>query len=405
MFYNMPVWKSRYRKRFAFLRKASGRQQVKKEPLRTCHSCNMRLRLGGEGRDGVWYCEMCWRSWLLTYSEPVQSNRCQTCNLFQSYGWYGDEFWHCETCWKGWFNKYSEPSHQGDWCYGCWEDQFVGWWGEHHWYCGRCWDEHFESAASDMGTSCCRSCSNDSIGDHFDFVEIGTSNYNTFTQCCAGSLLASRFASELLPRNKNLRELRGLAVDMKKLYLDQLPDLANVTKLCAAVAEHDGVKTMQHVPVKLIRKWESFAALRGDRKTYNVMQLAQACSSLSKHKILRRELKRIGLSRLIKKKHVDVQSLGSLLQKYGASSVGILALDCEGHDCSILNGFLRACKQNRNLFPRWVALETNGMNDESFGEGFEEKIIGKWVKCGYFICHGGGYRKTRLRDTILRRNW
>ncbi|CAK0874420.1 unnamed protein product [Prorocentrum cordatum] len=170
----------------------------------------------GWGKEEGWSCEPCWQRYLERhkqwYLDASPSVRCSSCGVREedSSGWMGDGDWHCEGCWRAWFTK------QG----------FEEWykWNIERWYAQR--------------------------DGHLDFIEIGTSNYSTITQTCAGHHDGKKGMWNLLPEDKSLRCMRGLAVDMQQQYLRQLPQLPHVAKVCAAVSEFDGTKLMEDVPAR-----------------------------------------------------------------------------------------------------------------------------------------------------------
>ena len=95
-------------------------------------------------------------------------------------------------------------------------------------------------------------------------------------------------------------------------------------------------------------------------------------------------------------------SLRALFRRHKVASVNVLALDCEGHDCTILSGLLRVCKKHPEWLPRVILFETNGMNDKVFGSGTEARIINAFRDVGYRLLYGGGFRATcGVRDTVL----
>lgn len=240
---------------------------------------------------------------------------------------------------------------------------------------------------------------------HFDFIEIGTSNYHTFTQSIASHPDGKPFAWAYLRWCDDPTSMRGLAVDMKRRYLDQLPDLPNVEKVQAAVSEVDGCKRMYHVPVRDIERWEGIFAARGSRRGYRAVRLARGCSALGRHRVLRRALGQLGLQHLIRAKRVRTSGVNTLLRKHKVKSIDVLALDCEGHDCAILRGLMNACDVRPAWYPQWILFETNGMNDELFGQGTEKKTVRALKKRGYKVWYGGGYWETWKRDTVLKRCW
>lgn len=240
---------------------------------------------------------------------------------------------------------------------------------------------------------------------HFDFVEIGTSHFHTLTQAAAAHPDGKPNAWRYLRWSHDPTSLRGLAVDMEERYLRLLPDLPHVKKVQAAVSDRDGSHTMHHVPLRDIGRWERALAARGSLWAYRAVRMARGCSTLGRHSLTRRNFGKLGLRHLIRTKRVRIRSMGTLLEEHGVKSIGVLALDCEGHDCSILNGLLRACKLRPDWHPYWILFETNGMNDDVFGPGTERRTIRKLIRRGYKVVYGGGLRESGKRDTVLKRCW
>lgn len=239
--------------------------------------------------------------------------------------------------------------------------------------------------------------------NHFDFVEVGTSNYHTLVQAVAGHPEAKPDADWYLDLDKDPAEVRGLAVDMKREYLDQLPSLPGVVKVCAAVSERgcDRNKKMRHVPLRDVEHWERVFATSGNWLAYRQVRLARGCSTLGTHHTLENELRKIGLLHLVRKQVVQVCSLRELFFWHRVWSVGVLALDCEGYDCAILRGLIEAGDNWDIWFPQVIIFETNGMNDEVFGQGTESRAVEELCRRGYVVWYGGGWRDTGKRDTVL----
>ena len=121
----------------------------------------------------------------------------------------------------------------------------------------------------------------------------------------------------------------------------------------------------------------------GQWQGYRVIRLSRGCSALREHRLLRRELKRCGLLHLAQRQRVRTVTISRLLQQYNARSIGVLALDCEGHDCEILNGLIEVCDSSPFLCPNWIWFESNSMNDDLFGRGMEEQTVQKLLDHGY----------------------
>ncbi|CAJ1446662.1 unnamed protein product [Effrenium voratum] len=239
---------------------------------------------------------------------------------------------------------------------------------------------------------------------HYHFVEIGTSNYHTFTQAAGGHPSYKPCAYKYLPKG-DLTQVRGLAVDMKKRYLKQLPDLPNVRKVRAAISERETALQMHHVRIKDIEHWERVFATQGNYQAFRLIRLARGCSALGRHNALIKALGMIGLRHLIRVRTMKTRTVQSLFQQNQVGTIGVLALDCEGHDCAILKGLITACQQRREWYPQWILFETNGLNDEHFGHGTERATVEALVKEGYELFYGGGYHDTGKRDTVLKRTW
>ena len=404
---------SRSQRRIATLRRHAALRRY--GTLHKCTACLGSYRLGYYGDDHKhWYCQPCWDRWNNSESdcETKKLIRCITCKRKCDFGWMGETGWNCIQCWITFFKDHEDLERNSpQTCQYCYEVGY-GWLGDANaWYCYRCWQQWF--AVPDPKTKSCSAHRQDAdlskspqkqrrLGEHFDFVEIGTSNYNTFTQACAGSYASKPGAWQFLPGDKSRTCIRGLAVDMKRSYLKELPDMPLVKKVHAAISENGGALCMQHVPIRSIVRWEKIFAKRGNEYGYHAMQLARACSSLCSHPILKKELRWVGLRHLIRKKIVQTIPLVTLLRRHRVGSIGVLALDCEGYDCVILRGLLRACESRPQWYPRWIILETNGMNDDVFGPGVEDETVSAFKARGYTVNYGGGHRSTGgIRDTVL----
>lgn len=234
--------------------------------------------------------------------------------------------------------------------------------------------------------------------DHFDFIEIGTSNYRTLTQACAGHPDGDEYAWNFLPLDKAPQNIKGMAIDMEQSYLDELPDLPHVLKVCAAVTESDGLQVMFHVPKNRILHWEQIFATCGNEQGWYTLQLAKACASLGQTRILHKNLNQLGLAGLLRRTPVQAHSLPSLLKQQCVGSIGTLKLDTEGHDCAILSGLLHACETHKTWYPDWIIYESNGLNDLLFGSGTEKQMLWALESAGIPRC-------TTWLPWVMRLSW
>jgi len=348
--YSHALLKSRLRR--ALLRRIAAQRPNRLLPLLLCASCHRRRRLGDRGW-ALWYCRPCWTVWYRKHKQwylwDLEPQECSTCRGRSSPGWWDRRHWHCVACWGKWFNSRGTRSNLDE--------------------------------------------------NHVHFIEIGTSNYQTLTQACAGHPDGDRHAWKYLPLDEAPQNLRGLAIDMEQSCLEELPDLPNVKKVCSAVTECSGQQLKLHVPHHLITYWEHIFATCGNEDGWYVMQLARACSSLGEPRLLQRRLTKIGLGRLLRRRSIYAESLPTLLERYQVGSIGVLKLDSEGHDCAILKGFVRGCEFHASWYPQIIVYETNGMNDHIFGNGTEKQMADTLQRLNYEIVYCSGSDTVAIRKT------
>ncbi len=66
----------------------------------------------------------------------------------------------------------------------------------------------------------------------YDFVEVGTSDWGTLTQYCAGDhSIGSLFAAEIRTSLDSLRAVTGIAVEAVQEHMESLPSLPRVAKM------------------------------------------------------------------------------------------------------------------------------------------------------------------------------
>ena len=98
---------------------------------------------------------------------------------------------------------------------------------------------------------------------HFDFIEVGTSDWGTLTQFCAGVKAGSMLASDMRTSIDSLRWVRGLAVEPVREYLDALPQLPRVSKVESAMGEFSGDATVYMVSAENIQRYVYTYSVRG----------------------------------------------------------------------------------------------------------------------------------------------
>lgn len=143
----------------------------------------------------------------------------------------------------------------------------------------------------------------------YDFVEIGTCDFDTIVQ---NSSLGSK----------------GICVDILKSYLDNLPDLPGVIKLNYAVSDVDGPDLFYYLE-------------NHDIVSYGLPSWMKGCGRLGDpHPFLLHELEIRDLKHLLKVIPVEKVPISSIFEKYLVTELDVLKLDLEGHDVIVLKSFL-----------------------------------------------------------------
>ena len=190
----------------------------------------------------------------------------------------------------------------------------------------------------------------------YDFIEIGTSNFNTLTER----------ASE---------KTRGLAVEPLWHYLSQLPSKQGVSKDNVAVSSKPGKARVYFIPESQVLK-------------HKIPEWFKGCNSLHSYHPLHI---RHNVTHLCRTEEVDVVTPEQLWLKHRVRKVGILKTDTEGHDCVILeslHGYLSG--KPRHLWPSKIQFESN----EHTPRENVDRIIRLYRTVGYYV-------SVRGHDTLM----
>lgn len=192
----------------------------------------------------------------------------------------------------------------------------------------------------------------------YDFIEIGTSNFDTLIQSADDNIV-------------------GLSIEPIKYYLDQLPNKTNVQKLNIAVSRSDKneVLDVYFVPELVIVNHGLPDWLRG-------------CNSVGQYHFQHTKL---GITHLVVKHSVPVVSIDKIFDEYDVSELDYLKIDTEGSDCAImlqLYNFLKT--QSTNRYPKRILFESN----ELAIPAEVELVKNEFIKLGYIVVQAS-------YDTIL----
>lgn len=163
----------------------------------------------------------------------------------------------------------------------------------------------------------------------FDFIEIGTSDFDTLVQSCAEDSV-------------------GLVIEPLGYYLDRLPCKPNVKKLQLAVAfdNLERTSTIYYVHPDDILRHNLPAWLRG-------------CNRIDAYHIQHTIL---GIQALVKKEQVQQLPIGRILDDNNVKGIKVLKIDTEGADCKILMNFfnhLQVSGKGKEFLPLQIIFENN----------------------------------------------
>jgi hypothetical protein len=199
----------------------------------------------------------------------------------------------------------------------------------------------------------------------YDFVEVGTSDFETLIQ----------EASE---------QSVGLCIEPIKLYLDRLPSRPHVKKLRRAISDRNDEVAIFYMPPEEIAARQLPEWLKG-------------CNSIAKpHPSLVYQLTQRGLkpAELIKHDVVPMQTLYDCLLEHNVTALEFLKLDTEGHDCVILDKFAHdvTAHSRADLLPRRFQFESNTLTPPRTVQA----TIAQFERLGYRVASSG-------HDTVMER--
>ncbi len=206
------------------------------------------------------------------------------------------------------------------------------------------------------------------VGTCYDFVEIGTSDFETLVEQAAP-------------------DERGLCIEPVRYYLDRLQTRPHVQKVCAAISSEDA---------------EQVAVYSISEETMRRLQLpfwVRGCNSMGKphptvEKLLTKSQVDDGVGKFQDKssawtiEHVPQISFRTLARQFNIGQVVHLKIDTEGHDCVILQDVARAIEDDTLSFrpPNKITFETNILSSPQA----QAEVISRFSQFGYRVTSSGG---------------
>jgi FkbM family methyltransferase len=250
-----------------------------------------------------------------------------------------------------------------------------------------------------------------------DFLEIGTSNFNTISQMldppppipvsdAAGARVGAQAQGAAAVAGDPLT-LRGMAVEPSAEYLAQLPDRPGVLKVNAAIVPESSTDTKSSTADDAVEGPLGSSQRRGggqegryldfyhipesviDRE--GLAQFLKGCNSIGDYHLLH---KKGGFTHLVQIRKVPALTIRELLTTHRVRRVRLLKIDAEGYDITILQELYHYLVASRDelLYPERILFESN----DPYRVAEVVQLVQQYVSLGYNVAYSGD-------DTILER--
>ena len=181
--------------------------------------------------------------------------------------------------------------------------------------------------------------------DNIDFIEIGSSHFETLIEEC-----------------KNID--KGITIDPIKYYLDELPNKINVKKLNLAISDKNGKTYIYYISPNYIKK-------------LNLPGFFYGCNSINDYHPYHIKY---NLQELVSIDKIDIIPAYELFYSNKIKKVKYLKIDTEGHDCIILKSLLNYIKfLPKSFYPEVIIFEVEMTKDKKF----VDFIINSYINIGY----------------------
>lgn len=167
-----------------------------------------------------------------------------------------------------------------------------------------------------------------------DFIEIGTSDFNT----------------EIQKEDAKI----GLSIEPVRHYLDKLPNKKGCTKLNVAVSDYIGNATINYLSEENIDK-------------LNLPDWVKGCNTINSYHptvAVKLQEKGINIKDVVSSYNVECKPLLQIMTDANVSGVYYLKIDTEGHDTAILKHFYTKINNN-DLLPHVILFESNILSNQN----------------------------------------
>ena len=181
----------------------------------------------------------------------------------------------------------------------------------------------------------------------YDFIEIGTSNFDTLIQTAAA-------------------DTRGISIEPIQAYLDALPSPPGVIKLKNAISPTNTFATLEvyYVPEQVIRQ-------------HNLPDWLRGCNSVGTYHFQHHAL---NIKHLVERDQVACVPIGYIFERYDITELDYLKIDTEGNDCDIMLHLADWITNTESACcPRRILFESNELAQPAR----VRLVIDRFVELGY----------------------
>jgi len=200
---------------------------------------------------------------------------------------------------------------------------------------------------------------------HYDFIEIGTSDFDSIIGHCSDDAV-------------------GISIEPISWYLDSLPNPPKVAKVNEAISNVPGLCEIRYVPRDKVELYGLPLWLRGCAQidsTHPIIEQYIACGKLPAEEVMVRTVRKT--------------TLLDIYDRFRVASVDLLKIDAEGHDTVILDGFIEQfmeTQRRKKRLPKRIFFESNSLTTPQA----LAKTVGLYEAVGYEV-ESTGYNTTLVR--------
>ena len=220
----------------------------------------------------------------------------------------------------------------------------------------------------------------------FDFIEIGTADFNTIIQECDDNT-------------------QGMSIEPIKKYLDNLPNRPNVKKINCAIVDDETMKSVNvyYVEESIIMShglghWLKGCNSVGKPHDFHIGHYPDPGAwhrSNDRDSLPKRNLLQEGLVTCIE---IPCYTFGQVMEENGVDYVEYIKLDTEGQDSKLVHSILDYYEKTGKELPKRILFESNAHNDPNEVNKACKRLAEKGYKMNGW--NGETYDTINLHDCL-----